>query len=335
MQKLYILFLCTYTMLTQGTDQLATGAEKLTRSISAHIARSKQRRQILSGHTSVVSCAIMPNPTTICSSSWDKTVRIWDATSGQTNHILNAHTAPVNQVIQAMDHTIASASSDTTVRIWDIETGQCEQVLGAAAYVRSLAYKESKLAIGADNIIYLCDPRNPSSNIGHLQHARTVTCLWHPTSTTLISGSLDGTLREWDIRQYKKPPIHVYKVQREIYGLAGSYPYAAAGTEGTNLHIVDIKKSTSTPLSIKEVHHTYALDFLNEQTLIFAGEKDRQPVLCVINTGTSAQQPVTTDHTDLIASVHYIPATDSLISASKDTTIHVQRDFQAKLDQMQ
>jgi WD40 repeat protein len=54
------------------------------------------------------------------SGSYDKTVRIWDASTGAELNVLKGHTSWVNSVAISRDGMrIVSGSYDKTVRIWD------------------------------------------------------------------------------------------------------------------------------------------------------------------------------------------------------------------------
>ncbi|KAE9403383.1 WD40 repeat-like protein [Gymnopus androsaceus JB14] len=80
----------------------------------------------LQGHDGgVYSVAFSHDGTRIVSGSSDKTVRIWDATTGaQMGDPLQGHDHYVNSVAFSHDGTrIVSGSSDKTVRIWDATTG--------------------------------------------------------------------------------------------------------------------------------------------------------------------------------------------------------------------
>jgi WD40 repeat protein len=65
----------------------------------------------------------------IASGSYDKTIRMWDITSGQCIKTLTGHTDTVCSIIQLNNGNIASGSSDKTIRVWDITSGQCIKTL--------------------------------------------------------------------------------------------------------------------------------------------------------------------------------------------------------------
>ena len=80
----------------------------------------------LTGHTnSVHAVAWSPDGTRLATAGDDRTVRIWDPTTGETLTTLTGHTGAVRAVAWSPDGTrLATASDDDTVRIWDPATGQ-------------------------------------------------------------------------------------------------------------------------------------------------------------------------------------------------------------------
>jgi WD40 repeat protein len=75
----------------------------------------------LEGHRGpVTGLAFSPDGRRLVSSSDDKTIKVWDCTTGE--HLLNlsGHTGPVTGVAFSPDgKLLASGAGDGTVRIWD------------------------------------------------------------------------------------------------------------------------------------------------------------------------------------------------------------------------
>jgi WD40 repeat protein len=117
---------------------------------------------VLKGHEdSVRSVAFSPDGTRIVSGSGDKTLRLWDVSSGQSiGAPLQGHEGSVMSVAFSPDGTrIVSGSGDKTQRLWDAKSGQ---------------------PIGAP----LQGHENPVSSVA-----------FSPDGTRIVSASYDCTLR--------------------------------------------------------------------------------------------------------------------------------------------
>ncbi|PPQ95182.1 hypothetical protein CVT25_013179, partial [Psilocybe cyanescens] len=90
----------------------------------------------------VSSAAFSNDGTCIVSCSSDKSVRVWDASTGAELKVLNGHTDSVWSAAFSSDSTrIVSCSSDKSVRVWDVSTGAELKVLnGHTDSVRSAAF---------------------------------------------------------------------------------------------------------------------------------------------------------------------------------------------------
>src|SRR5205085_11298326 len=75
--------------------------------------------QVLRGHTDLpLAIAFSPDGTRLASSSYDKTIRIWQLGT-QRARVLRGHSGPVYQAHWLDNSHVASGSRDGTIRIWD------------------------------------------------------------------------------------------------------------------------------------------------------------------------------------------------------------------------
>jgi WD40 repeat protein len=140
----------------------------------------------------------------------DKVVHLGEVAAGTVVRTFEGHTAPgVHGVAFSPDEAlIASGGDDGTLRIWDARTGQeLRQCKGITDRVRCLTFSPDGKQIASGhygpNTAYLvrlwetATGKEVRSFKGHRQDVTAVKFL--PGGDELLSASLDGTLRIWDV----------------------------------------------------------------------------------------------------------------------------------------
>lgn len=140
---------------------------------------------------------------TMVTSALDDTVRVWDLNLGRCIGLLEGHQASV-RCLQVEDNVVATGSMDASIRLWDLNradyypydaTESSSTRAEGDANDDGLAYEES------DN--QPTPHPHPSSMrdcaLNTLSgHVAEITAL-HFRGETLVSGSADKTLRQWDL----------------------------------------------------------------------------------------------------------------------------------------
>ncbi|ETO34415.1 WD-40 repeat protein [Reticulomyxa filosa] len=164
----------------------------------------------LHGHSHIVKGAqFSPDGSKIMSYAWDKTIRIWDASSGKQLQLLQGHSGDIVRVQFSTDGSkVISASSDKTIRIWDVLSGKQIQIWenhpifsGNARF----SVDGSKFAsCGEDDILHIWD-------ISSSNRIQSITCLpklilmeFSSDGSTILSCSEDNIIRVWDVSSGKQ-----------------------------------------------------------------------------------------------------------------------------------
>ena len=169
-----------------------------SRTISVH--------KTLTGHSSYVNTlAISPDGQTLVSGSADKTIKIWNLSTGQEIRSLKGHSHPINYIAISPDgQTLVSGSADKTIKIWNLSTGQEIRTLkGHSNPVNSIAISsdwQTLVSGSADKTIKiwnLSTGQEIRTLKGDFSYVNTITI--SPDGQTLASGSADKIIKIWNL----------------------------------------------------------------------------------------------------------------------------------------
>jgi DNA-binding beta-propeller fold protein YncE len=157
------------------------------------------------GHADwVTSVAFSPDGKQVFSGSYDKTLKLWDVSTGREIRTFSGHSDIVTSVAFSPDgKQLLSGSEDETLKLWDAATGrEIRSFSGHSHYVTSVAFNpdgKQVLSGSVDRTLKLWDAatgREIRSFSGHSD--RVYSIAFNPDGKQVLSGSEDKTLKLWD-----------------------------------------------------------------------------------------------------------------------------------------
>ena len=159
----------------------------------------------------IISVAFSPDGKTLAGGGGAQGVRLWDVGTGhQIRNHLTGHTGPVGSVAISPDGKTLAGAGAHGVRLWDLTTGrQIDDLLtGRTNWVGSVAFSPDGKTLagggGYDGLrsrVWLWD-MDTGRPIGHRltrSDGGIGSVAFSPDGKTLATGSVDGTVRLWDV----------------------------------------------------------------------------------------------------------------------------------------
>jgi Prp8 binding protein len=170
-----------------------------------HVINSAHSGAILDLHFSSAESG----GSTLYTASTDKTVGVFDVSTGARIKRLKGHATYVNSVHPARrgEPFIVSGSDDCMIKVWDQRKRSAVQSLNNTYQVTAVTFNdtaENVVSAGIDNQVKIWDLRKPTTPSHVLSgHTDTVTGIsLSPDGSYVLTNAMDNTLRVWDIRPF-------------------------------------------------------------------------------------------------------------------------------------
>ncbi|KAL2884645.1 Vegetative incompatibility protein HET-E-1 [Ceratocystis lukuohia] len=283
----------------------------------------------LEGHDRHVTSVVFSNDgQRLASGSRDKTVKIWDATSGTCLQTLESHSSEVTSIAFSKDgQRLASGSRDKTVKIWDATSGECLQTLGNhSSEVTSVALSNDgqRLASGSDDKTVKIWDTTSGACLKTLEgHSGSVTSVaFSNDGQRLASGSWDKTVKIWDPTSGTcLQTLESHASEVTSVALSNDGQRLASGSDDETVKIWD----TTSGACLKTLEgHSWSVTsvaFSTDGQRLVSGSDDKTLRVWNVTSGTCLQ--TLEGHNGGVTSVVFSNDGQQLASGSDDNTVKI------------
>ena len=285
--------------------------------------------RILKGHKAGIrTMCFSPDGLKLVSGSSDKTIYLWNVTTGAPIALLKGHRKAIYGVsFSRGGRLLASASSDRTVRLWNVADGRSRAILKG--------HTDAVLAVdfSPDQRLLASSSRDRTIRLWHASTGKLISVLrghkagvrsvsFSPDGKLLASAGRDKTVRLWDVSTGRN--ISIYQghktVVYSVHFNSGGKLLASAGFDKT-VRLWNI--FSKQPLREIKGHHAevYGVSFSPDGKQLASASRDK--TIRLWNVSTGLPQTVLTGHKAENCSVDFSPDGRLLASASWDKTVRL------------
>eukprot|EP01117_Protostelium_nocturnum_P012366 TRINITY_DN4558_c0_g1_i1.p1 TRINITY_DN4558_c0_g1~~TRINITY_DN4558_c0_g1_i1.p1 ORF type:complete len:604 (+),score=202.83 TRINITY_DN4558_c0_g1_i1:53-1864(+) len=164
-------------------------------------------KQTLKGHNGAIySVAFAPCGKFLASGSFDKTARIWDASTGQETICFQDHQLSICDLSWSYDSTLLlTGSFDHTAKIWNLETSKLSSSHEVSGFAQSVVFDSQDYNIFfvgcTHKKIHLFDRRQTENSMVFENDAMVTGLYIYRDGFYVLSSDSHGCLKLWDKRK--------------------------------------------------------------------------------------------------------------------------------------
>ena len=174
----------------------------------------------------------------------DKTLRLWEVSSGKCMRTFLGHTGPAYSVALSTNGQWAlSGGIDKTLCHWEVSSGKCMRTfLGHESSVKSVVMSadgEWALSGSSDNTLRLWEVSSGKclrSFVGHTEGVYSVAL--SNDGRWALSGGNDNTMRLWDVNSGKC--LRIFEGTRGPVAMSADGRWALSGSSDSSLHLWEL-----------------------------------------------------------------------------------------------
>jgi WD40 repeat protein len=157
--------------------------------------------QILEGHQDAIEgIAFSPDGALLATAADDAAVKIWEVASGEIHRELAGFSDAVYSVAFSPDGQYLASATEERLQVWETRTGREALSIEANALFVAFSPDGQQLAASTGSAVTLWEARTGREQLTLSGHTTWVQSLaFSPDGEQLLTASLDGTARLWDI----------------------------------------------------------------------------------------------------------------------------------------